>query len=162
MRCGDIVFVAGKGFISDAIRFFDKGNFSHCGLAVSANGMLEAEYSHRVNVVPFNPSNYIRHEVIDLGLTELQRNRVREEASKLIGKKYDFTQIVWYVLKDLFNLKGNNRFNNPNNLICSELVYIVLEQSGILNDLGIDTEDIRGVDLTPNQLYDLVKFVSKK
>lgn len=161
MNKGDIVFVKGKSIISKTIMAFDKGKFSHCGIAVSDSKMIEAEYSHRTGVVDFNPSNYLDYEVINLGLTATQRESVRRESLAMVGKKYDFGQIVWYVIGDLFNIKGKNRFNNPNNLICSELVYIVLNNSNVLDDLGIVESFSNGIDLTPNQLYDLLKFASK-
>ena len=159
---GDIVFVKGKSIISKTIMAFDKGKFSHCGIAISDTTMIEAEYSHRTGAVIFDPSNYSDYEVIDLGLDATQRESVKREALALIGKRYDFGQILWYVIGDLFNIKGKNRFNNPNNLICSELVYIVLHNSKVLDDLGIKESFDKGVDLTPNQLYDLLKFASKK
>lgn len=161
MNKGDIVFVKGKSIISKTIMAFDKGKFSHCGIAISDSMMIEAEYSHKTGAVKFDPSNYLDYEVIDLGLTATQRESIRRESFAMVGKKYDFGQIIWYVIGDLFNIKGKNRFNNPNNLICSELVYIVLNNSNVLDDLGIVESFSKGIDLTPNQLYDLLKFASK-
>ncbi|MEH7209917.1 YiiX/YebB-like N1pC/P60 family cysteine hydrolase [Priestia megaterium] len=163
MKSGDIVFVQGRGILARLIRFFDKGTFSHCAIAVSDNKIIEAQYFAKVRIDPFDPTEYNYYEIIDLGLTKEQRNRIVGSSLKRLGKRYDYGQIVWYVLKDVFHLKGDNRFNNPNNLICSELAYIVLEESGVMHMLGEPRDGtFRGIDLTPNQLYDLLKYLSNK
>lgn len=46
-------------------------------------------------------------------------------------------------------------------MICYELVYLVLSESGVLDELGIAVSIYNGIDLTPNELYDLVKYLSK-
>lgn len=160
MKCGDIVFMQGKGIVSNAIRLFDKGKFSHCAIAVSSNKIVEAQYMTKVSIVTFDPSQYNYYEVVDLSLTKEQRNRVLTASLNLVGRRYDYFQILWYVLKDILHLKGDNRFNNPNNLICSELAYVVLEQTGVMHMLGEPRDGtFRGIDLTPNQLYDLLRYL---
>lgn len=161
VKCGDIIFVRYKGFIANAIRYFDKGRFTHVAIAVDSVHVLQSQYGMDVKIISFKSlvANSIEYEIISPKLNNEERQRIAEEGSKLIGKKYDIEQIIGYVLKDVFHLK-NNILNNPNNLICSELVYAVLDKSGVLKDLGIKNGDIRGIDLTPNQLYDLVKYVS--
>jgi len=129
-------------------------------LAIAEDKIVEADYDTKVTVSMFDRSAYSVIEIIDLGLTLKQRREVRMEALSLLGKKYDYTQILWYGLQKIFKLKGDNKFNNPNNLICSELVFIVLDKIGALDDLGI-YGSFRGVDLTPNQLYDLIMYVSE-
>lgn len=158
MKAGNIVFVEGTGFISRLIKFFDKGKFSHVALAISHDCIIEAEYM--TDVVIRDIPMYKHYTVIDLGLTSEQIDKIPDAALKMLGKSYDYWQILGYVLKDLFSLKGKNRLNNPKNLICSELVYTILYETGILKDLGINSKE--GFDLTPNQLYDLVKYIGVK
>ncbi|MED3976179.1 YiiX/YebB-like N1pC/P60 family cysteine hydrolase [Priestia megaterium] len=162
MKKGDIVFVRGKGWLSKVIRYFDSGEFSHCAIAVSKYRIIEANYNTRVSVSIFDESKYDLIEVIDLGLSDKQRDIVYERAMKYLGKKYDYFQLIWYALKKVFHFKGRNLLNNPNDMICSELVFIALDESGILRDLGINDTVTNGSDLTPNELYDLVKYVSYK
>ncbi|MDR4281821.1 hypothetical protein FO523_22500, partial [Bacillus subtilis KCTC 1028 = ATCC 6051a] len=111
-------------------------------------------------VKKFNLKEYSYYEILDLGLSSEQQEKVVEISKAYIGKKYDYAQIFGYIIKNLFHLKGKILFNNPNNLICSELVFNVLDHLGITNDLGI-TGEVRGIDLTPNELYDLLKYLSK-
>lgn len=158
MNKGNLVFVRGKGIIPALIRYFDKGQFNHVALAVSPISIAEADVNIESRVDPFIPDSYDYYEVIDLGLTDEQSDRVVESSKSYLGRKYDEPQILWYVLKYFFKLKGPDKFNNPNNLICSEFVFDVLDKAGILKDLNIKGGSI---DITPNQLYDLVKYVSK-
>ncbi|HDX9663332.1 TPA: hypothetical protein ROX91_002031 [Bacillus cereus] len=161
MRQGDVVFLQGKSFISKAVRFFDKGTFSHVAIAMSNTHILEADFDTRVAIVPFDKNEFNIIEVIDLGLNKDERSRVVTMGSKMVGKKYDYMQIIWYMISKLLRLKGKNRFNNPNSYICSELVFAVLEEAGILDELCIK-DGSRGVDMTPNQLYDFIKYISPK
>jgi hypothetical protein len=162
VRRGDIVFVQSKGLISKLIRFFDKGKYSHCSIAVSDSRVIEANYDTRVAVRPLEKNRCNIIEVVDLGLKPEQRRSIYNESMKYVGKRYDYVQILWYVLRKVFHLKGRNKFNNPNHMICSELVFLVLDEIGALKDLGIKESIDRGIDLTPNELYDLVKYVSTK
>lgn len=163
MRRGDIVFVKGKGIISKLVSLVDgNGRFSHVSIAVFEDRVIESNLDTKVAIREFDAEMYSDIEVIDLGLTTRQRREVYFEAKKLIGKKYDYIQLFWYLIRKPFNLKGKNKLNNPNNIICSELVYIVLDKAGILAELGIEYTIHNGVDLTPNELYDLVKFVNEK
>ncbi|MBK1611807.1 YiiX/YebB-like N1pC/P60 family cysteine hydrolase [Bacillus cereus] len=161
MRQGDVVFLQGKSFISKAVRFFDKGKFSHVAIAMSNTHILEADFDTRVAIVPFDKNEFNIIEVIDLGLNKDERSRVVAMGSKMVGKKYDYMQIIWYMISKLLRLKGKNRFNNPNSYICSELVFAVLEEAGILEELCIK-DGSRGIDMTPNQLYDFIKYISPK
>jgi hypothetical protein len=162
VRRGDIVFVQGKGIIADITRFFDKGKFSHCAIAISDSKVIEADIDTRVAVRPFVREDYVIVESIDLGFTSQQRMDVYNSALKHVGRRYDYIQLIWYALRKWLRLKGHNRLNNPRYVICSELVFIILDETGILDELGIKETAFRGTDLTPNELYDLVKYVSLK
>lgn len=156
MKEGDIIFVRGKSIKSHIVRLFDKGRFSHVAVCVSEDTILEANFFTKSHIITFDESIYSDIEVIDLGLTDEQRCMVTEVAKEYIGKDYDYAQLFGYALEKIFHCK-KSLFNNPNNLICSELVFHILDRLGILEDLQIGSE---GADLTPNQLYDLVKYIS--
>jgi uncharacterized protein YycO len=162
VRRGNILFVQGKGILGNLIRLVDKGTYSHCAIVVSDKHVIESDYDTSVAVVRFDSSEYRIIDEIDLGLTHEQRKAVHDKALEYVGKKYDYVQLIWYVIRKIFKLKGKNPLNNPNNIICSELIFLVLSETGILKDLGIEDTFKYGNDLTPNELYDLVKFVSKK
>ncbi|MCC3687529.1 YiiX/YebB-like N1pC/P60 family cysteine hydrolase [Bacillus cereus] len=160
VRQGDIVFVQGKGIISKLVRFVDRGIFSHVAIAVSETHIIEATAGSKVAVIPFDKSEYNIIEVVDLGLTAHQRRMVYNCAMRYVGRRYDYLQLIWYVLRKMFHLTGENKLNNPHNMICSELVYVALDESRVLEDLGIKDSFRNGNNLTPNELFDLVKYVS--
>jgi hypothetical protein len=60
---------------------------------------------------------YEDFEVIDLGLTDKQRDRIVHEAVQCVGKWYDYVQILGYVFSP------NTFWGSPNALICSELAH---------------------------------------
>lgn len=162
MKRGDIVFVQGKGLISRMIRYVDEGKYSHVAVAASSHKVIEADIDTKVAVREFYPEEYNVVDVIDLGLSRQKRMDVYNASLRMIGVRYDYPQLIWYVLRKFLGLKGRNKLNNPRNYICSELVFLVLEEAGILKELGIQETARRGIDLTPNELYDLVNYVSSK
>jgi hypothetical protein len=140
MKAGDIVFVRGNSLLSKLIRRYDGGQFSHAAIAVSETHVLEAQGFTRSRIVPFYFKDY---EIIDLQLTNEERMLVIRLVPFLVGRWYDYFQILGYLLK------GN--FNNPNHLICSEIIAIILYQIGKIEDYS----EVKNV--TPNQLHTLLK-----
>lgn len=138
MKAGDILFVRGKGFISNAVRYFDKGDFSHVAVAVSETHVLEAQFYTRSRIVPNYFEDFI---IVDLDLTEDERDFVVHAGIQMVGRYYDYFKILGYVLK--------HPFDNPNNMICSEIIAFLLEQ------LGMYAYD-EVIYLKPNELYRLL------
>lgn len=150
MQAGDIIFVKAKGWLSKTVTFFDKGAFSHVAVAISPTHIIEAQYYTKLRIVPFRFGED-EIEVIDLNLTQEERNKMVDVGIKLTGRWYDYPQIFGYVFRKIFKLEGRNLFNNPNNLICSELLYYLL--------LSIDKIKVNEhlEDMTPNELYNFCK-----
>ena len=139
MRAGDIVFVRGHTPISTIIRLFDKGEFSHVSVAVSPTHVIEAEWSTKVRIAPVHYEDY---KVIDLGLSEQQRDLIVHFAIQLVGLKYDFLSILGILF--------NKEWNSPQAKICTEIVVSVLMGIGYLE---------KEMFLKPNELY---RFLTKK
>lgn len=147
IKAGDIVFVKNNNWLTTKlITFFDKGKFSHVCFAISDTHILEAQYGTKARIIPFyyGQDEYL---IIDLNLTEEEKVKIVDVAMRYTGKWYDYPQLIGYAIKKIFKLKGNNIFNNPNNWICSELVYHMLVEIDFI-DKNLPIED-----LTPNQLY---------
>lgn len=153
MKAGDIVFVRGNSLISKMVRLFDKGEFSHVAIAVSDTEVLEANWNIKTRITDFYFKDY---EILDLGLTNEERKLIKEASPYLVGRYYDFPQITWYMIGKLFSFDAKNRFNSPNNLICSEVIFYLLSEIGWLDEaLDIDP------DVTPNELYAILKSIKK-
>lgn len=133
MKAGDILFVRGHSPISRAIRLFDSGEFTHVAIAVSDTHILEAQYFTKTRITPIYFNDY---EVVRLDLPE---HELLKNSIQLVGRWYDYLQIVGYMIK--------HRRNNPNNLICSELVATILYRLEKVEDYS------KVKDLTPNELY---------
>lgn len=138
MKAGDVVFVRGKSIVSHAIRLFDPGEFSHVCVAVSPTHVVEAEYSTKVRIVPIE---YKDVEIVDLKLTDLQRDLLVHLAIQLVGKWYDFYTIFGI----MFDKKD---WNVKEALICTEVAAALLLGIGFLED---------EVSLKPNEFYRYLK-----
>lgn len=155
MICGDIVFIKGKELIPWLVRFFDHhGKFSHVCIVIDDNkNILEAQYNCKSHIVPFCYENE-GYEIVNLGLSDEQKKKVSEIASTLINRKYDFLQILSYLIKDTIDKKFKV-INNHKNFICSELVGILLK------DVGVIPKEKHIQNYTPNQLYRYLKQLNK-
>jgi hypothetical protein len=141
MDVGSVIFVRGHSPFSSLIRYFDPGQFTHVAICVSSTHILESQRFVNTRITPFYFSDY---EVIDLGLNDEQKEKVVHVGIDLVGKQYDYFQLLQFVFDDFgWNLK----LNNPNNLICSELV------GNLLRVIGRLPEDERLSNMSPNELY---------
>lgn len=140
IETGDIIFVRGNGILSKLVRFFDKGEFSHVAIAVSDTHILEANWNIRSKITKMEYTDY---EVIRLkDITQEQKDMIPELAKSLQGRWYDYFQILGILMK--------SRINSPQQLICSEIVYMIL--------LGIGYEDdVTLLDSTPNMMWNKLK-----
>lgn len=150
-KCGDIIFSRGSSPISRIIRHVD-GKYSHISIAVSDKTILEAQRFTKTRITPIYFDDY---EVVDLGFNDVERDEILKLAVDLTGISYDYTQIMWYFLEYLFNLDRSKIWNNPKNMICSELIaYLLLEM-----DWFQHIEEIKKVlNSTPNGLYEFLQL----
>ena len=129
MEHGDLVFVRGTSLLSKVIKFFDKGEFTHVAIILDNKHVIDSQYPSGVRIRHFRFKDY---EVV-------QADGDMDKALSFIGYKYDFIQFLWYGFK-----YGDKVWNNPNQLICSELIAHYLLNNEYLN-------------LSPNELYTRVK-----
>lgn len=153
MRAGDIVFIKGDSWVSRIIRWFDKGEFTHVGVAITSLDLIEAQRFARVRI---HPVGDVETAVPTDFLTEDERKRILSEAIDMIGTRYDYLQIFGYIIRKLFRREGSGRFNSPSKLICSELVSRALYKAGITSDADAL------YDLTPNQLYTYIEYLKEQ
>lgn len=144
-QAGDIVFVRGKSIISNLIRLFDKGQFSHVAIFVSDIHIIEAEYNTEVRITEFKYKDY---EIVHLNLAKYEQSHVKRIAQRFVGRKYDYLQIIRLLIELRLGFKLFAH-NSPKSVICSELAGYILEELGKYNGTA---------NLTPNQLYQLLKL----
>lgn len=145
MRKGDILFVRGKSLISKVINSVD-GPYSHVALALSDDTILEAQRFTESRIV----KNYhVDYDIHRLDLTDEQRDMIVECALQLIGREYDYAQVVGTLFNRLFHI---TRKNNRSKFICSELVVEMLYIIGYIDEC--DKEAI--IHCTPNELFEFI------
>jgi hypothetical protein len=148
MKSGDIVFVYNKSVLSRIIRFFDKGKFTHVAIAVSDTEVFEAQYYTKARITEMKYKNY---EIVNLGIEGEDIPKLVGLCKSLEGRWYDYLQILSYILQRVFN-HTELMFNNPNMLICSEAVSLILSELKVTNKTFGDT--------TPNELYNKLQTIS--
>lgn len=140
MKAGDIIFVRGHSIIDDAIRLFDEGPFSHVCVAVSETHIIEAQYSTKVQIAEMS---YVDIEIVDLKLTDEQRDQLVHLAIELVGKRYDYLEIIGLMFRE-------KDWRNPNTLICTEVAI------SLLKSLKIIPEGDMYPVIKPNEFYHYV------
>lgn len=138
IESGDIIFVKGKTVVSQFIKFFDKGKFSHVCIAITPHLVLEAQYGTKVRITPFR-FKIEDCEIVKLPLNDRQKRLITNHATLFTGKKYDYLQLLSYIFKGV-------DIDKQNCYICSELVSLILSMVGY-------EECEFEKDLSPNQLY---------
>jgi Permuted papain-like amidase enzyme, YaeF/YiiX, C92 family len=147
---GSLLFVRGDSFISKLIKKIDGGNFSHVCVVISEKGsILEAQRFTNSRIVPIYFDDY---EVINLNLTDEQKDKLVKLAVDLVGIRYDYKQVFCELIEKI--LKKEIFPNNPKNMMCSELVTYLLLQIGYLKSTN---EIDKFLELTPNELYSYLK-----
>jgi hypothetical protein len=145
LEVGNIIFVKPRNAVGRLISYFDNGTFSHCAICVDDDGkILQTDIFTNAVITPLNyaPQDI---EIIDLKLTDEQKELVKKIAPKLVGIHYDYLLIAYYFVKKFIHL--TKPWNSPRQMICSELVDYVLYYIGMIPEM----EFLSGE--SPNELY---------
>lgn len=145
IETGDLIMVRGTGIFNRAIQVFTNSKYNHVAIALSSHTLIEAKWT-----VVTNPISIYKHfdvyRKVD-GLTSLEKTKLINFLLKHHGTRYDIFQILGYIDQALFG--GDNRWNSPKFVICSELA-----DNGYLN-LGYDVRpDIKKGDSRPCDLVE--------
>lgn len=122
MRPGDIVFVRGHDVVSNIIRLFEPGPYTHVAVAISSTQIIEAQYATKVHIAEMDYNDYT---VIDLNLTDEQREKVPELATDLVGRWYNYLEILGI----LFNQR---KWTIPRALICTQVAMKILTELNVI------------------------------
>lgn len=149
MQAGDIIFVGGNQLIDEIIRLFDHGDYNHVAMFVSATQIVEAQYNKQVHVIDdFYTGPDYKTAVIPMNLTDEQKAKLNKLKDQYLGEGYDYGDIFLIFLRLEFGI-NLQKFKNPKEQICSELV------GHLLVGLGLADESV--VDLAPNELFHYLK-----
>lgn len=148
---GDVIFFKkDSSFISRAIAFMTKSDYSHVGLIVAhdelTNTVTIIESDRFVNTRENTFKLEDRHVVYTTGeKPKEQVDLIMKFARKSVGVSYDYLQILGLFISLIF--KGERFFNSANKYICSELIDLAYFKAGVPRK---NFEDIGNV--TPEEL----------
>jgi hypothetical protein len=153
MNIGDLIFVHGKGPVSETIELVDRGPFSHVAMVMPYNTITESQYLVNTRDIP-NPYKESEITVVDLGLTDEERQALVNLHFKYLPYKYDLKQDIGILLHKIFSqLQTDKTWVNRNELICSRYMVYLLRDIRYFVKRGYFYDP---TFLTPNKLYDLV------
>lgn len=147
MEVADVVFFKHTdNFISKTISLLTSSEFTHVGLITSVPSegnhgiLIEADrfIKTRQREFTFDPNLHALYRVPNL--TDKQKQDIVSYALSMEGTRYDYLQIIGFIIRLVFKLNIGNLFNRANYLICSELIDKAFYTSGVhrnsLNHLG--------------------------
>ncbi|MFW5895254.1 MAG: YiiX/YebB-like N1pC/P60 family cysteine hydrolase [archaeon] len=145
VQTGDVILKKEGGPISKAIQLYTKSEYSHAALSLGNRIIIHSHLFPGVHMTTIDNFNF-EYDIykFDPPLTEKETIILKFKALDYVGKKYDLTQIIGYLF---FGLKGENHFNSPRKIICSELI----DRLAMEIDRNILPEKKLG-DITPDDL----------
>lgn len=153
----DIILVKGNGFISNSIKRATNSIYSHAAIAVDRYHLIETAWNYPLKIrhISYRLGEYDIYYYP--GMTEAQRQRIREFLLNALNFPYDYIQLVSHLLNILLGWKvvnSNSRF------ICPEVIDRAFQAAGI--DLMPDRElgILTPADLARSKL--LIKLTDTK
>ncbi|SIS63924.1 C40 family peptidase [Salimicrobium flavidum] len=101
-----IYFSRNTSVLSRLIQKFTAGRWSHNAIWIDEYHIIDSRFPKGVQIRHFDLKEY---EILEIEGNE-------KEALKHIEKRYDLWMFFWYIFK------YGKRWNNPNQMICSELI----------------------------------------
>lgn len=147
MRTGDVIAFGGKDIFAKLVRKITGGNYSHVGMVVKFDDLefgdrvfILESITHKGVVLMLLSSKLLAYNGIGVAWYPLApkempsetpkdyRNVIRGYLMQQLGKNYDYRDIQYFVKKFIFRFqKIQNVLNDPNRVICSELVARALQ-----------------------------------
>lgn len=146
LQVGDIILYKGNGFLSKAVKFFTKSEYSHVSMVISDTHLIEANWYKKSNIIEFKYDETEMEIYRVKDLTIEQQIVILQRVYKYIDKYYDYAQIIGHLIES-FGLSISHHLNSDKKLICSELI------DRAYADINIDLVESRKTgDVTPNDI----------
>lgn len=152
LQAGDVVFFEPADFMGQIIRVFTLSKYSHAGIMVDSENMMEAQTSG-VRIVPISEALNRTQSKDAYTLTANARENFKPEALKAFvadvnGRPYDFYQAF---ISGLHGIDRNIKTReSEKKFFCSELVADGLYHAGVLADTNSSV-------VNPHRLYDMLR-----
>lgn len=138
MKC-DILLFQGNEFISRLIRWGTKSRYSHVGVCLSSDELIEAVVKgvRRIKAEDLENKAFDVYRVKE----EFNKEGVTDFLKKKVGSKYDIPGVIFLGLLKLLHMFGvrvlSNKWQKKEDYFCSELCYEAYNKGG-------------GIDIVPN------------
>ena len=113
----------GRGTVSTLIRWQTRSKYSHAGIFISDNTVMEAWPTKGVRINTLLDLSDI--DFFDLETTPRQEAKIIEFFQKQMGKPYDYFGVFNFITKF-------PSFKPYESWFCSEIVFAALQEAGIL------------------------------
>jgi hypothetical protein len=108
--------------------------------------IFEINYNYSARLNPFHYDDYV---VIDLNLTDIQRNNMLVYMDQLKGDYYDVKKLVWLFFYRTFGI-DLPWVDDKSRYVCSEMTETLLAMVGKIPSSEVGRH-------TPNTLYEYLK-----
>lgn len=127
MKPGDVVLVAGRGWIERMIEWATDSPYSHAAL-VGNGHLIEATFGgvHTAPLGKYPGADVLRPRVASGGA-----QRAVEWAEAMVGQPYGWRDIVWDAERDLLHLPVGWRWRHLGHRDCSALVAAAWASAGV-------------------------------
>lgn len=134
----DILFYKGDSFLSNIIRCITKSKYSHCGIFIDENHVVEINWNfkYKIRHIKYSKDKYDVYRCI----ANFDKNMMNKYIHYTIGQSYDFGE--------LFRCLGFKLKDNKSKVICSECVFDAFEYAGIRL---LDCDVVTPQDLTQSK-----------
>jgi hypothetical protein len=130
------IFYHKKGIVSNLIRLFTKGKYSHVAFLYDGIHIIQCDYKTPISIQHFSyPENSYDIFGLNITLSDVERRIVLNYIKINLSSKYDFLFILSRGLNILF---GTRIISSPTRFNCDELIVEAFNQAGInLMETGV-------------------------
>jgi hypothetical protein len=144
IKTGDILLEKGTALVSNIIKFATNSKYSHVAMVYDAEEelIIQSHWSSGVYITHINTLSDFDIRRIKTLYENHTEKEIKDACRKYLGREYGKLEIFEMWFKSI--LLGQDYFNNPQNVFCTELVDLICK------DLDYDLIKDKYIgDLTP-------------
>jgi uncharacterized protein YycO len=126
---GDIILVTDNDLSAKIIKFGTRSHWCHVAMIVDKSGTLVEAVNSGVQYSHISAYDHLETRLIDVGLSDIDRERAVAFAISHVGNRYDWIDIASIGMTQVFRSKIS--FTTEGHFICSGLIGEALERGGV-------------------------------
>lgn len=158
MKKGNIILIKTYSWFGKKIREITNGQYSHVGMFVSKNKIIEATLTgvKLTDISKFQKlqqSKKLEYNIYEMKTTGKQLNIIVEYLLNQVGREYDFLHLMSLLFVFTFKIKRNiNLLDIKKAFTCAELLSKALDKAGLKFSETIHKECITPHDIAQSGL----------